>query len=701
MKNALKMLGIIAIVAVIGFSMVACGNPDNGPIGPISGSLPAPTGLTATALTAETIVLSWNTVSGGVLYRVYASFSASSGYQLLETTTSNSTIFTGASPGTTYYFKVTVYSAAGIESAMSSYATVTTQGGGSGIVSVTGVTLSQSTLSLAVGQSSFLTAIVAPSNATNKNVVWASDTPSVAYVAEGTVTAISAGTAKITVTTIDGFKTAICTVTVTANTGPVVAVTGVNVNPTTLNLNVGATGTLNATIQPNNATNQAVTWNSSNTSVAIVNNGVVTALSIGTAQITVTADGNHRAYCQVTVTAAAGANNTFTSISDMTAWLRNQPDNTATNPYTVYLNVSSLGTYMNGSVASKYVNLDLSGSTFASFPSNAFWTGDGGYITSITMGNSVTSIGASAFEGNKTLTRVTIGSKVTSIAAEAFYGSGLTSVTIPDSVTSIGNEAFRACAGLTSLTIGSGLTTIGQSTFQNCTSLTSVTIGSGVKTIGQNAFYGCNNLASITIPSNVTSIQVSAFENCTNLRIVTIGSGVTDIGNNAFKSTGLTSINIPNNVTNIGNEAFRNCLNLESVTIERAVIGTSAFYGCTTLTTVTIGNSVPKIGNSAFSGCTTLNSVTIGSSVNEIGSSAFYSCNNLASITIPSSVTTFGSSAFSNCAILNSVTFAGTNNTITISGAFASGTNLQNAYRAATGGAGTYTKSGTTWTKSS
>ena len=167
-------------------------------------------------------------------------------------------------------------------------------------VPVTGVTLSQTELSLVKGATATLTATVVPSDATNQKVMWRSNNTSIAKVENGIVTAVSAGNATITVTTEDGNHTATCEVTVT------VPVTGVMLSQTELSLVKGATATLSATVVPADATNKKVTWRSSNTSIATVENGIVTAVSAGNATITVTTeDGNHTATCEVTVTVPA------------------------------------------------------------------------------------------------------------------------------------------------------------------------------------------------------------------------------------------------------------------------------------------------------------------------------------------------------------------------------------------------------------
>ena len=171
-------------------------------------------------------------------------------------------------------------------------------------VSVTGVSLNKTSLSMTVGDTQALTATVTPSNATDKSVEWSSNNKEVAVVvltSEGrAVYAQSPGTATIMVKTTDGGKTATCSVTVKAAT---ISVTGVSLDKTSLSMTVGDTQTLTATVLPTNATVKSVTWSSSNTSVATVSySGVILAKSAGSATITVmTVDGSKRATCSVNV----------------------------------------------------------------------------------------------------------------------------------------------------------------------------------------------------------------------------------------------------------------------------------------------------------------------------------------------------------------------------------------------------------------
>ncbi|WP_276380217.1 Ig-like domain-containing protein [Flavobacterium sp. H4147] len=173
-------------------------------------------------------------------------------------------------------------------------------------VAVTGVTLAPSTVTLSVGSTQQLTPTVTPANATNKTVSYSSNNTGVATVnSSGLVTAVASGSATITVTTQDGAKTAVSAITVNNSN---VAVTSVSLSPSTASLTVGGTQQLTATILPSNATNKSVSYSSNNTGVATVNSsGLVTAVSNGTATITVTtADGNKTSTCAVTVSTASG-----------------------------------------------------------------------------------------------------------------------------------------------------------------------------------------------------------------------------------------------------------------------------------------------------------------------------------------------------------------------------------------------------------
>ena len=189
--------------------------------------------------------------------------------------------------------------------------TVTTEDGGktatcrvtvkAKVINVTEVTLDKTELTLTEGETETLTATVRPDNADNRKVAWSSDKTDIATVGgDGSVTAVKAGVAVITVTTEDGGKTATCKVTVKAKAVPV---TGVDVKPWSVTIGANGTTKLTCTVAPSNATNRNVRWESDNPSVATVDSdGNVRAVSAGVAKVSaVTEDGGFRSGCTVTV----------------------------------------------------------------------------------------------------------------------------------------------------------------------------------------------------------------------------------------------------------------------------------------------------------------------------------------------------------------------------------------------------------------
>ena len=168
------------------------------------------------------------------------------------------------------------------------------------VVHVSSIALDRTSLNLAVGEYATLKATVLPENAEDRSFNWRSSNQSIARIdADGRVSALSAGTVTITATTTDGGLTAACEVTVYT---PYIDVTSVTLNKYSLNFIEGESETLTATVMPVNATDKSIVWSSSNTMVATVDNGLVTAVKEGSATITAAAGGK-TANCTVTVSA--------------------------------------------------------------------------------------------------------------------------------------------------------------------------------------------------------------------------------------------------------------------------------------------------------------------------------------------------------------------------------------------------------------
>ena len=321
-------------------------------------------------------------------------------------------------------------------------------------------------------------------------------------------------------------------------------------------------------------------------------------------------------------------------------------------------------------------------------------------LTEYTIPESVTEIGYYAFRGCSSLK-----SFKGKFASEdgrclikdgeliAFAPAGLTSYTIPNSVTNIGASAFRGCSSLTSITIPNSVTSIGASAFRGCSSLTSINIPNSVTEIGWYAFRGCIRLKSITIPESVTSIDSYAFKGCSSLKSVKVSNkycydyfkklGISDItfivstpqkyeeaqklgatklaidSNSKYASNDglclidngklilfigkdLTECTIPESVTSIGERAFKGCSSLKSFKGKfasedgRCLIkdGELIAFAPAGLTSYTIPNSVTSIGRYTFSDCSSLTSITIPNSITSIGDYAFYDCSRLKSVKV-------------------------------------------------------------------
>lgn len=305
----------------------------------------------------------------------------------------------------------------------------------------------------------------------------------------------------------------------------------------------------------------------------------------------------------------------------------------------------------------------------------------------IVIDEGVTSIGDNAFAATNT-NIVNLPNSLTNIGEGAFsvctfryiYNQesvpsntgDVQSITIPESVTSIGNRAFEGCFNLETAIIPASVSSIGSGLFSDCRKLTSITVEVGnssydtrdncnaiIETNTNKLISGCK---STIIPNSVTALDNYSFESCTNLASIDIPVSVTKIGYDAFDGcTSLTSIVIPSSVTSISGNPFRRCTALSAIEVSEnnptyesrnncnAIIETSTnklIAGCKN---TTIPSGITTIGYDAFYGCSGLTTLDFPNTLIAIESSAFYDCNNLEFLKIPSLVNAINGSPFEYC----------------------------------------------------
>lgn len=305
-----------------------------------------------------------------------------------------------------------------------------------------------------------------------------------------------------------------------------------------------------------------------------------------------------------------------------------------------------------------------------------------------------------AFWGCTKLTSITIPNSVKSLGYRSFYGcNGLTSINIPDSVSSIGLMAFQDSKNLANITIGNGVENIDNSAFLNtayynnlsnwenevlyigkyliaCRTYTTqeyIKIKDGTRLIAYGAFKDCSNIVQISFANSVKYINAYAFYNCQNLSAISLSASVLRIDENATGNCdNLVSISFVGTKEQFSQiDIDATCSQFAKENIVRFLSGltfkiannqatitkcSNSLVGPITLPSVYEGYPVTKIGDMAFEGCDDITDIIIPDSITHIDRAAFYGCNGLTSITIPDSVTSYGSAIFFKCTNLESIT---------------------------------------------
>lgn len=253
-------------------------------------------------------------------------------------------------------------------------------------------------------------------------------------------------------------------------------------------------------------------------------------------------------------------------------------------------------------------------------------------VKSVYIPEGITTIGASAFHGCKSLNSITLPQSLRTIGDYTFKScKGLYHIVLPASLLALGKGAFSG-SNLTSITIPEGIVCIPDEAFKNCKSLAQISLPNSTQNIGKEAFSGCKSIENIVLPQNVKSIGTDAFQWCTGLTNVTLPEGVQVIDFCAFANCeALTTINLPNSISVIECGCFSRCFALTDIVLPKniTVIELEVFDRCRSLTTIEIPEGVTSINPDAFYGCGKLERITIPNSVNYISQDAFTYCEDL------------------------------------------------------------------------
>ena len=395
---------------------------------------------------------------------------------------------------------------------------------------------------------------------------------------------------------------------VTINQAPKVAVASVELDKTELFLKEGENAQLIATIYPDDATNKTVTWSTSDSSIATVDEkGNVVALKKGKASIVAKAE-DKEGVCVLYINC----------IPDNEIWYTST-DNS---------------------------RIDISFPSLANMPS--------------LIGNSYT-------EGRG---RLQFSESITEIGRDAFVAqTKLKSIVLPETVNALRISCFSSCTSLETITLPENLSIIEAWVFMNCKNIKELSIPDKVEDIAEGAIALCSSLQSIisklatpdkralikedtliavaaadintySIPEIVSSIGEYAISGYYSLFSIVLPSHLKRIGRYSFSFSGITSIIIPDTVTTVCDAAFKGCKNLQSISLpsELEVLEDEIFTACYALNDISIPETLQRIGKSVFNDCKALTTITLPEHVNEIDEAAFAGCSSLKSIIVRASI---------------------------------------------------------------
>ena len=256
---------------------------------------------------------------------------------------------------------------------------------------------------------------------------------------------------------------------------------------------------------------------------------------------------------------------------------------------------------------------------------------------------------------------VTIPEGVVGIASHAFEGqTDIGTVHLPKSLKYIGVKAFRNCTWLQDLNLPEGLEKIDVSAFENCTSLDHLVCPEGLLEIGADAFKDCWRMLSVSLPASLGLIGSNAFLGCTSLVGATLPAHIRPVSEVLPDVYGnLTEIIIAEGSTKVCENAFVGCAAVTSVVVPGSVISidTGAFRGCEYLGSVSFKSGIVRIGAEAFKGCVRLSAVEFPDTLEEIGTAAFKDCNRLTFVTFSEGLCQIDDSAFHGAAGIVSLKF--------------------------------------------